>query len=99
MTTRTELPWNLIAADIDKAIRKYCKGDYLPSKNLAKKVLEDYYRSEEYPNLVSDLPSLKSTTARITMSCRKRGWKEWSGNGERKTTGSKVFVIPQDIKS
>ena len=98
MTTGA-LPWDLIASDIDNAIRMHCKGDYLHSKNLARKVLEDYYRSEKFPNLVSNHPSLKATTARITMSCRKRKWVEWSGNGVKKgSSGTKVFVISKEVR-
>jgi hypothetical protein len=96
MSIRTELPWDLIAADIDRAIRTYCKGEFLPSKNLARKIIET--NPGDYPTLVEPYASLKMVTGWITMSCRKRGWKEWSGNGASKTTGLKVFVIPKEVR-
>ena len=95
MSTRTELPWDLIASDIDNAIRKYCKGDYLSSKSLAKKILDG--DPDGYPYLLTRKSSVKMVTARITMSCRKRGWVQWSGNGDGGRT-SRVFVIPKEVR-
>ena len=95
MSTRTELPWDLIASDIDNAIRKYCKGDYLPSKSLAKKILGD--DPGGYPYLLTCKSSVKLVAMRITISCRKRGWVQWSGNGDGGRT-TRVFVIPKEVR-
>jgi hypothetical protein len=88
VTTRTELPWDSINAEVVAATKVFCRQQFVSTKRLAEYVIEN---ASLYPTLAN---TRKCTTSRITMSMRRMKWVSWSGLGSGK---QKVFIIPEAV--
>ena len=104
MSTRTKLPWNLIALEVTAAVINHTTREsesqginrsvpYRPLVANAVRIAA-YMRSNtaHYP-LTTDCGKATSrlATSRVSCAMRKMGWKEW--NMKSGATGKK-FVIP-----